>query len=166
VRRQLDPPAAARLQRRIWRVQQVVWALMAILLAAGLLGFLGGGRFSRRSIAASDGTLRVDYERFLRRGNRTTLLIRVQPAQGAATSALGLRIARAYLDGMRVESVFPPPRRTQAGPDDVTLDFDADSPPGSLTLRIDVVPERLGAWQAAFRAGGGSSVGFRQWVYP
>jgi hypothetical protein len=166
VSRQLDPPAAARLQRRIWRIQQVVWALMAILVAAGLLGFLGSGRFSHRSIAASDGTLRVDYERFLRRGNRTTLLIRMQSPPGAATAALGLRITRAYLDGMRVESVFPPPRRTQAGSDDVILDFDVDSQPGSLTLRIHVVPERLGAQQAAFRVGGGSSVGFRQWVYP
>jgi hypothetical protein len=139
---------------------------MAILLAAGLLGFLGSGWFARRSVAASDGTLRVEYDRFLRRGNRTTLVIRMQPARGAATPAPGLRIARAYLDGMRVESVFPPPRRTQAGPDDVTLDFDVDPQPGPLTLRIHVVPERLGAWQAALRVGEGSSVGIHQWVYP
>lgn len=151
----------------MWRIQQVAWGLMAVLVVAGLLGFLGSGGLGRRSVIASDGTLEVDYERFLRRGNRTTLLVRMRPAEGAASPALGLRIAQAYLDGMRVESVFPPPRRAQVGPDHVTLDFDVDSPAAALlTLTIQVVPERVGAWQAAIRAGAGAPVGFHQWVYP
>jgi hypothetical protein len=151
----------------MWRIQRVAWSLMAVLVAAALLGFLGSGRFARRSVVAPDGTLRVDYERFLRRGNRTTLVIRVRPAESAAASALVLRIAQAYLHGMRVESVFPPPRRTQAGPDHVTFDFDVDSlQPGPFTFTIHLVPERLGGSQAAIRIGGGPAVGFHQWVYP
>lgn len=167
MRQQIDPTDLALFQRRVWRTQHVAWGVMAAFVLAGLFGLLGSGGLGRGSVTAPDGTLQVDYERFLRRGNRTTLVIRVRPAGNAPAPALGLRIDQPYLDGMRVESVFPPPRRAQAGRDHVTLDFDVDPlQPGPLTVTIHLLPERVGARQAAIRAEGGPPVAFRQWVYP
>jgi hypothetical protein len=173
VRRQLDPATVSVLQRRVWIAQRVAWGLMAVAVLAGLLGLLGSGPLAWGSVATSDGAVRVSYERFLRRGTRTSLWIRLRPNPGSATVAL--RIAQPYLDGMKVEGVFPTPRRVQAAPDHVTLDFDVDSrQPGPLTVAIHVVPERMGGR----RGGVGVDVDagpdpesrgwvwFRQWIYP
>jgi hypothetical protein len=166
VRQQRDPAVGVAFQRRVWQAQRVAWGLMALIVLAGLLGFLGSGPFGRRSVATPDGTLRVEYERFVRRGTRTTLLIWMQPTQPGA-SVLALRLAQPYLDGMRVESVFPPPRRVQVGRRHVTLDFDVDSrQPGAVTVAIHVLPAGIGARWAAVGVDAGPELGFRQWVNP
>jgi hypothetical protein len=138
---------------------------MAVFVLAGLLGFLGSGWASRRAATAADGTVHVEYERFLRRGNRTSLRVRIRSPQPGGPG-LRLRLAQAYLEGMRVEGIFPAPRRTQAGPDHVSLEFDVGHEAAPLTVMIHLLPERVGPWRAAIGVDGGASLGFHQWVYP
>ena len=139
---------------------------MTVVVLAGLLGLLGSGPLGRRSVATPDGTLRVEYERFVRRGTRTTLLVRMGPTD-PLVPARALRLAQPYLDGMWIESVFPPPRRVQAGRDHVILDFDVDSQqPGPLTVAIHVLPAGIGGRWAAVAMDAGPELGFRQWVNP
>ena len=110
--------------------------------------------------------MRVEYERFVRRGTRTTLLIRIRPTTPGAP-VLALRIAQSYLEGMGVESVFPPPRRVQSGRDHVTLDFEVDAQQsGPLTVAIHVLPVGIGGRWAAVGVDAGPELGFRQWVNP
>jgi hypothetical protein len=139
---------------------------MIVFVLAGLLGLLGAGPLGHRSIAASDGAVEVEYERFLRRGTRTRLLVRVRPT-GADAPVLELRLARSYLDQMRVESVFPTPRQVQAGRDHVVLDFEVDPrQPGPLTIAIHMLPQGIGGRWGAVGVGAGPELGFRQWVNP
>jgi hypothetical protein len=150
----------------MWQAQRVAWGLMAVLVLAGLLGLLGSGPLGRRSVTTPDGTVRVEYERYLRRGTPTMLLIRMRPTNPGAP-VLALRLAQPYLDRMRVERVFPPPRRVQAGRDHVTLDFEVDArQPGPLTVAIHMLPEGIGGRWAAVAVGAGPELGFRQWVNP
>jgi hypothetical protein len=139
---------------------------MAAFVAAGLLGFLGSGPISRRSVTTVDGALQVDYERFLRSGTRTTLLVRLRPADPDAAT-FTLRLAQAYLEGMRVERVFPPPRRVQVGRDHVVLDFEVDSrPPGPRAVTIHLLPAGFGGWAATVGLDAGPELRFHQWIYP
>lgn len=139
---------------------------MTVVVLAGLLGLLGSGPLGRRSVTTPDGALRVEYERFVRRGTRTTLLVRMEPTRPRAP-VLTLRLAQPYLDEMLIESVFPPPRRGQVGRDHVTLDFDLDSQQsGPLTVAIQVLPAGIGGRWAAVALDAGPEVGFRQWVNP
>jgi hypothetical protein len=118
-------------------------------------------------VTAPEGAVRLEYEPFLRRGNRTTLLVRIRPAAEPASTVLRLRLAQGYLEGMRVESVFPPPRRAQAGREHVTLDFDVDAAqPGPFVVAIHVLPERIGSTRGTIAVDPGPQLAFHQWVYP
>jgi hypothetical protein len=139
---------------------------MTVLVFAGTLGLLGSGPLGRGSVSTPDGSVRVDYERFLRRGTRTTLLVRARPAS-PDPPGLALRLAQPYVDRMRVESVFPPPRRVRAGGDHVILDFDVDPrQPELYTVAIELLPLGIGGRWGTVGVEAGPQLGFRQWVNP
>jgi hypothetical protein len=162
-----DSPTALALQRRVWRVQRVAWTLMALVVLAALLGLMGSGPLSRRSVTSADGAVRVEYERFLRRGATTTLRIHAGLA-GSETAQLAVWLARPYLEDVTIHRVQPPPDRVQAGRDRVIWNFEvsARDPGAPLTVTIHLVPEAMGRLRAAVGLGPGPGLGFSQWVYP
>jgi hypothetical protein len=54
-----------RWERIVWAAQRVGWVMMGAILIAGLLGVLGGGGLSRRTIQAGDDAV-FTYERVMR----------------------------------------------------------------------------------------------------
>ena len=146
-------------QIREWRVQRAGWWLLALFVAAGLAGVFGGGPLSSAGTAASGGRLRVEYERFIRRGALTRIAVHLDAAP--AQAAQGLRLSRRYFDGVRIQQVTPPPRTTQIGPSDVTMTFDV---PGQSTIVIDLEPLSAGTHQAVIAAANGSAT-FTQYAY-
>jgi hypothetical protein len=162
-----DSPAAVAFQRRVWRGQRVAWAFMALAVLAASLGVMGSGPLSRRAVTSADGAVRVEYERFVRRGARTTLRIHARPAR-AETAGLVLWLARPYLEEVTVEEVLPPPQRVGAGHGRVVWSFDLSSGDSGapLMVTIHLVPEAIGRLPAAVGLGAGPGLGFSQWVYP
>jgi hypothetical protein len=167
VKRKIDSPALAVFLRREWQAQRVAWALMALVLLAALAGLLGSGPLSPTSVTSADGAVRVDYERFVRRDTRTTVRVHLRPAS-AESSTLALWLARPYLEGMKVDSVLPPPRRVQGAGDRITWGFEVSprEPREQLTVTIHLVPEGSGTRWAGIGLEAGPGVRFRQWVYP
>ena len=162
-----DSLSAVALQRRVWRVQRVAWALMALAVLAALLGLMGSGPLSQRSVASADGTVRVEYERFLRRGAPTTLTIHARPAD-RESSVHALWLGRSYLESVRVEGVLPPPEGVHAGHDRVVWNFEGSSrdPGAPLMVTIRLVPAAIGRLGAAVGRDREPGFLFSQWVYP
>ena len=161
-----DSPTATALQRRVWRVQRVAWVLMALVVLAALLGLLGSGPLSRRSVTSADGSVRVEYERFLRRGASTTL--RIHAGRAGNETALAVWLARPYLEDVRINSVQPPPERVHASYDRLIWNFEVSARDrgAALMVTIHLVPEAMGRLRAAVGLGPGPGLGFSQWVYP
>lgn len=56
-----------------WRFQQLGWAVMALIVVLALLGVFSTGPLSWSSTTAADGTVEVQYQRFVRNGGDNTL---------------------------------------------------------------------------------------------
>lgn len=56
-----------------WRLQQLGWAVMALIVVLALLGVFSTGPLSWSSTTAADGTVEVQYQRFVRNGGDNTL---------------------------------------------------------------------------------------------
>jgi hypothetical protein len=162
-----DSSTALAFQRRVWRVQRVAWVLMALVVVAALLGLTGSGPLSRKSVTSANGAVRVEYDRFLRRGATTTLRIHATPAS-SETTRLAVWLGRPYLEEVTINGVQPTPEGVQTSHDRVTWSFavSARDPGAPLTVTIRLVPEAIGRLRAAVGLGAGPGLGFSQWVYP
>jgi hypothetical protein len=162
-----DSPAAQAFQRSVWRLQRVAWALLALAVLAALLGLTGSGPLSRRSVTSPDGAVRVEYERFLRRGAPTTLRIDAGPTRREGAE-LAVWVARSYLADVRIQGIQPPPAAVQAGHDRVIWRFEVISQDSGapMTVTIELVPRAIGRMRAAVGLDAMAGLGFSQWVYP
>jgi hypothetical protein len=150
-------------QRREWRVQRVGRALMALVVAGGLLGLFGGGPLSRATVTDGGG-LRVDYGRFERVQAPTALRIHVHP-RAVSDGRAEVWVDRDYLLDGQVVGVDPAPVASATGADRLVYVFDVADP-----TRPVVVTIHLRLQHAGLRAGrigvAGGTVSFRQLVYP
>ena len=144
--RTLQLPESTDFHRRAWRMQRIACALLGLVVLAALFGAFGGGWLSQASVDDGHG-LRLDYERITRRDAHTTLDLHLRG--DAATTAPGtreIRIARAWLEDVRIQSMVPPPRDTLAQGGALHYRFDVqDGEP--LHVRIEAEPSRPGRLQ-------------------
>jgi hypothetical protein len=152
-----------RFQRRDWFLQRVGWCVLALLLLAGLAGLLGSGPLSRTTQADGRG-LEIDYERFVRHGAQTRLMLRVAP-QALDSDEVRLLIPRDYLMAYQVERIDPEPESTRSAGEYVEYSFRvrAREP---LEVRLTVEPDELGSHWGSIRLDGGSEVNVVQFTYP
>ncbi|KAF1067958.1 MAG: hypothetical protein GAK45_01523 [Pseudomonas citronellolis] len=111
----LDPRAAPLgTQQRLRRIERGgFWALL-VLVALILAGVTGGSPLSPASARNVEGTLRVDYQRFVRDGTFGRLDLRLQGTPG---QRLSIQLNRQWLESFSVEGSLPPVRFTAAGAD-------------------------------------------------
>jgi hypothetical protein len=165
--RSFGSPTARALQRDVWRAQRLAWALMALVVLAALLGLTGSGPLSRESVTSADGVVRVEYERFLRRGGTTKLRIHAGPNR-RDTAGLIVWVARPYLEDVTIQGIQPSPEAVQAGHDRVIWRFAVSSqdPGGPVTVTIQLVPGAIGRVRGAVGLDARPGLEFSQWVYP
>ena len=153
-------------ERREQRVERIGLALLVALVIAAALGLLGSGPLSHATTRA-DG-LTVDYQRFSRYQTSETLTLRLG-AEAIEAPEVRVWLDRGYLDGVRLESVVPPPVRVEGASDRVVLVFAVAEPERPLSVTLTLQPDRIGRLHG--RAGledrvGESGVAFRQLVFP
>ena len=103
-------------QRREWICQRVGWVVMALVVFAALAGLLGTGPLSKTSATSSDGSLRVEFNRFLHYHNPD--MLKVYLAGGVARNGeLRVWLDRSYLDAIEIEKTSPEPVRVEIGED-------------------------------------------------
>jgi hypothetical protein len=145
-----------------WRVERVAtWVLVAILIAA-VAGLLGSGPLSGGE--ASTGRLRVEYPRLSRFQSSERLVIHAAPARAGE---LRLWLDRAYLEGVRIETMVPPPLRAETAGDRVIFVFMVADGASPFALHVRLQPERIGVLHGRVGLdGAGEALAFRQLVYP
>ena len=151
-------------QRKEWAVQRVGWVLVALLVVAALAGVFGAGPLSETTNAAEDGTVEVEYERFIRHVGTTTMTVSL----GAASVEDGkaqLYISRDLATGWRLEDVSPAPSTESSTEEWLIYEFDVlgDTPP---EVKFLYRGDGFGRHAGVLRAGGGTPVPMWQWIYP
>jgi hypothetical protein len=149
-------------QQKDWRVQRAGWAVLALIIAAGLAGLFGPGPLSNATASGGD-VLHVQYERFVRHGGQTNLTVRVASAD---PGPLQVTIGREYLAAFHVRQILPAPVRVQAGDSDLVYTFEGPRQAGPVELKFFLQPESLGSHAGRLSAGPGAAVTLRQFTYP
>jgi hypothetical protein len=154
----------SRFQQREWQFQRVGWWALSAFVAAAALGLFGSGPLSRAEAGDSRASLWIEYERFVRVGAPTRIVIHVNaPQESGATE---LRINREYFDALRVEHITPQPSRMAVGEQDVRLAFDGEgTQPAAASIAFDMEPLSPGRQSARIGAGGATPVAFTQFAY-
>lgn len=150
-------------QRRTWLVERVAWIVLGAILIAALLGFFGGGGPAASTRAATeDGNLSMQYERFVRLESPTQLRVVARSLE----STLRLWLGREYVEAVEITSIVPQPDRVETAEDRYIFEFPVAAPEQAATVFLHVEPRS--AWNVSGRLGveGGGELAFGQFVYP
>lgn len=151
-------------QRRDWIFERIGWVLLAAALFAALAGLFGPGIFGTARASAADGTLSVEYLRFVRARSPQELRVIVEP-QNNGDSRFQVWIDSAYVDALSLERVTPQPDTVHAGAQRMTFEFAWDGAPGQVPITFEIEPREAGRLRA--RIGVDTSAAeIRQFVYP
>jgi len=150
-------------QRRWWRFETGVWIVFAIVIVADLAGVLGRGPLAHTERRATDGSLRVRYDRVQRMGTPTMVTI----APGAAAihdGTLRLFVDTGLLEGLGVQRVIPEPLRSTLGEGGVTYTFTTTRLP--MTVQLELSPQTIGSHTFVVGVPDGARVEGRSFVLP
>ena len=151
-------------QQREWRMERIGWVIMLLIIAAGLLGLLGGPGLLSSTSAVSGDSLEVNYERYLHLLEATSLELRVVPEQGQDTIRVWL--SQSYLEDMLIEAIMPEPENVQTGADRTIFSFALAEPVQEMRINFQVSADRPGSKAGAAGIEGGQSIELSQVVYP
>jgi hypothetical protein len=144
-------------QRRWGIVQRVGRVVFVLLFAAAIAGIFGTGPLAHASASAP--TFSVDYDRFLRATQSSSLQISPDTRQGGGGE---IAIDESYADDIEVADVTPQPDSETARGDRLVLAYQDRLP---AQVQIQVFPRTIGVHRATIWVRG-RPVSFHQVVYP
>jgi hypothetical protein len=159
----LESEANLRFQDRSWRVEQIGFGIMLLIVLLALLGILGGRGPLSAATADGDG-LRIDYQRFTHVLEPTTLNITVQPAPGSQT--VQLAFSATYLDQVDIQSVRPEPDKSYGSDNSAVFIFSVPASVTTTEIEFELQPNIFGVIGGQISLEGGPSLDLRQVVYP
>jgi hypothetical protein len=153
-----------RVQKKMWRIQRIGWAAMALLILMGLAGLFGHGPASHTSAGESEGPLWVEYERFGRHQGSSELHIHVRPAR--ASEPVRIWIGPDYTTHVDIQQIMPAPLVSELQDHGVAFDIAAAETgvPAVVTLTLQF--RAIGLVTAEVRSPGVDPITIRQFVYP
>lgn len=147
------------LQRWIWRCERLGWVLLGLFVALALAGlFASGGPWVTASRVSDDGQLRVEYERYQRRGAPATLTLELAP--GLSTVGLDERLVADWT----VEALYPQPLRMTSANGVLWLELASGSGPSRLHLALR--PDALGKIDWRILRPGQPALALSAFIYP
>lgn len=153
-------------QRREWVIQRIGWGVMALIVLAALLGFMGRGPFSSMVAGERDGPLWVEYHRYARFQTPQRLHVHWGPGAADPNGVVRLWVNKEYFVTNTLEQILPEPKRALAGEDHIIFEFETDAPGQMGSAILHVTTNHIGRCNARIGVGDGGSVGLWQWVYP
>ena len=153
------------LQRRTWRFERAGWSVLALILAAALLGLFGPGLFGTARASAANGMLTVEYLRFLRAESPQSIRVTIRP-QNPPDGRFGIWIDAAYVHRATIERITPEPAEVQTGAERITFQFAWDGVPGPVTVTFALNPDATGRLHGRIGTTDGAVTDIRQFVHP
>jgi hypothetical protein len=145
-------------QRRQWVFERVSWVVMGTVILLAALGFAGPGPLSHRSVATPDGSLRIEYHRFIR--YQTPYEVTFCLRQTASDTSVS--IARDYLRDLEVQFVNPQPAIVSGDGQWITYTFRGSDVQAVFTFES----QRFGPSTLRLKAGDQQSLELNQFVFP
>ena len=149
---------------RQWRVQRAGWVVMVVIVVAALIGLFGTGPLSS-SVAGSDDSVTVAYERFIRRQGEAELTIGIAGGQ-ATEGQVELWLDAAYHGEIQIQQISPEPEEVRSSGDRVTYVFAVDDPAAPVEMSIQFMSPDMGRLQGEVGIGDQPGVSFTQFSYP
>lgn len=147
------------LQRWIWRCERLGWVLLGLFVALALAGlFASGGPWAKATRVSEDGQLRVEYERFQRRGAPATLTLELAPGVNRVGLDEGL------VADWTVEALYPQPLRMTSSDGVLWLELAGGAGPNRVHLALR--PDGLGRVAWRILRPGQPPLEFSAFVYP
>jgi hypothetical protein len=152
--RDIDLSQDLRFVRRSWVAERAGWGALAALIVAGLLGLLGPGLLSKKTL---EGPLRAEFSRFERLDTPADLKLRLQ------RGARNLWIEKRWLEEVDVESVRPEPLRVSDEGEWAVYSFAARE---DVDVHLGYRYHQAGAMKGRFGVSPDKTVTLKQFVYP
>ena len=118
----LDVRQDERFQHREWTAERVGWALMGLLVVAGLLGFLGKGPFSWATARSDRGWVAVEYQRVNHHEADDSIVLAFAP-QAVENDAITAELTGSWVSGVDRQGISPQPAEEMLIPGGVVLEF-------------------------------------------
>jgi hypothetical protein len=160
----LEIPEDLPFQRREWLAERAAWAVMALLIAAALLGLFGTGPLSRTMAGDEAGPLWLEYERFARLLAPASLRLHLGPGAGR-DGTVRVWIDRRYVDSLELQQVTPQPDSMELSGERLILAF-RQAERGATVITFNTRPTRFGSLSGQVGLIDGPSLQLRQFVYP
>lgn len=162
------PPAIERVvrkasafQHREWVAQRIGWALLALVLIAGVLGLFGDGPLAHRSLENEAAVL--EYDRFIR--NEADARWRVEIKDVAPGESVRIAIDAAFASHYEFRSIQPTPLSASIDGGRWVYQFDAGDARGTSVLFI-VQAEQVGTHAGTIRVNDAPPFMVSQFAYP
>jgi hypothetical protein len=152
-------------QRSEWRIQRIGWVLWALAILAGLVGLLGSGPLSSTSSTAPDGSLRVQYDRFVHRQQPIKLEVTLHRL-GQTGNQARLFVSQQLLERLQIQRIEPEPQGRELATDGVVYTFPTAAEAESATIRFHAKYETFGNSRGQLALLGHEPAIFDQFVYP
>jgi hypothetical protein len=152
-------------QRREWALQRVAWVVMLAVVVAALAGFFGVGSVSSTTAESADGSIQVEYDRFVRYDGKSTLSLSLSPDAVEGGKAT-VYLSRDLVGHWKVEAVTPTPSTESSSEEWVIYEYDVlgETPP---RVQLRYRSSDLGRQAGSIRAGqDGDPVDVWQWTHP
>jgi hypothetical protein len=143
-------------QRRVGMFQGVGRIVFVLLFVAAIIGVFGTGPLAHAT--ASGPGFQVDYDRFLRSTQSSSLQVSPNVGQGGGEIA----VASSYLNSIDVSDVSPQPDSETAQQDRIVFSYQNRLP---AQVQIGIFPRTIGIHRATIWVRG-RPLSFRQVVYP
>jgi hypothetical protein len=144
-------------QRRWGVFQRVGRIVFVLLIAAAIAGVFGTGPLAHATASAP--TFQVEYDRFLRSAQSSSLQVSPQTQQGGGGD---VAVSTAYTSAIQLSDVTPQPDSETAEQDRIVLAYQNRLP---AQIQIGIAPKTIGVHRATIWVRG-RPLSFHQVVYP
>lgn len=119
---ELEEPQNLQRHRREVFAERIGWLLVALVLFAALLGLLGPGLLSNRTVASQDESLTVQYCAIERYEAPSELRIDLRPS-AVRDGIVSLTLSRSFTDETSLEALTPEPDTIEMQDDRIVCHF-------------------------------------------
>jgi hypothetical protein len=148
-----------RFQRRWSVVQRIGFVLFLVMFVAAAVGIFGTGPVAHATASGPAGAFSVEYDRFLRSTQSSSLQISPSTQQGGGGD---IALASSYADAIDISDVSPQPDSETATSDRIVLSYQSRLP---AQVQIGLAPKTVGIHRATIWVRD-RPLSFRQVVWP